>query len=154
MRWSARSLRRGMHWWPPFRGAGIRLRWLSDDFREAVVELRLGLLNRNAVGTHFGGSLFAMTDPFYAIMLMRNLGPEFLVWDKAASIEYVAPARGTVTARFSLSEERLAQIRAQAAGGEKALPEFDTDIVDAQGEAVARVHRTVYVRLKPRHRPA
>jgi acyl-coenzyme A thioesterase PaaI-like protein len=154
MRWSARSLRRGMHWWPPFRGAGIRLRWLSDDFREAVVELRLGLLNRNAVGTHFGGSLFAMTDPFYAIMLMRNLGPEYLVWDKAASIEYVAPARGTVTARFSLSEERLAQIRAQAAGGEKALPEFDTDIVDAQGEVVARVHRTVYVRLKPRHRPA
>jgi len=154
MRWSARSLRRGMHWWPPFRGAGIRLRWLSDDFREAVVELRLGLLNRNAVGTHFGGSLFAMTDPFYAVMLMRNLGPEYLVWDKAASIEYVAPARGTVTARFSLDEARLSDIRAQAAGGEKVLPEFDTDIVDAQGEVVARVHRTVYVRLKPRHRPA
>jgi len=154
MRWSARTLRRGMHWWPPFRGAGIRLRRLSDDFREAEVELRLGLLNRNAVGAHFGGSLFAMTDPFYVIMLMRNLGPEYLVWDKAASIEYVAPARGTVTARFSLTEERLAQIRAQAASGEKVLPEFDTDIVDAQGEVVSRVHRTVYVRLKPRHRPA
>jgi len=154
MRWSARTLRRGMHWWPPFRGAGIRLRRLSDDFREAEVELRLGLLNRGAVGTHFGGSLFAMTDPFYAIMLMRNLGPEYLVWDKAASIEYVAPARGTVTARFSLDEARIADIRAQAAGGEKVLPEFDTDIVDAQGEVVARVHRTVYVRLKPRHRPA
>jgi acyl-coenzyme A thioesterase PaaI-like protein len=153
VRYSARLLVRGMHLWPPFLGAGIRVRHMSDDFREAEVELRLGRLNRNAVGTQFGGSLFAMTDPFYAIMLMRNLGRDYLVWDKAASIEYVAPGRGTVRARFQLTEARLADIRAQAAGGEKALPEFDTDIVSAQGEVVARVHRTVYVRLKPRHRP-
>jgi acyl-coenzyme A thioesterase PaaI-like protein len=153
VRFSARTLVRGMHLWPPFLGAGIRVRHMSDDFREAEVELRLGRLNRNAVGTQFGGSLFAMTDPFYAIMLMRNMGRDYLVWDKAASIEYVAPGRGTVRARFVLSEARLAQIRAAAAGGEKVLPEFDTDIVDAKGEVVARVHRTVYVRLKPRHRP-
>jgi hypothetical protein len=86
-------------------------------------------------------------------MLMRNLGPEYLVWDKSASIEYVAPGRGTVRARFALSEARLAQIRAEAAGGEKVLPEFDTDIVNAEDEVIAKVRRTVYVRLKPRHRP-
>lgn len=153
MKFSARTLVRGMHLWPPFLGAGIRLRHMNEDFREAEVELRLGRLNRNAVGTQFGGSLFAMTDPFYAIMLMRNLGRDYLVWDKAASIEYLAPGRGTVRARFALTEARLAGIRAQAAGGEKVLPEFDTDIVDAKGEVVARVHRTVYVRLKPKHRP-
>jgi acyl-coenzyme A thioesterase PaaI-like protein len=145
---------RGMHWWPPFLGAGIRLRRMTDDFREAEAELRLRRLNRNAVGTQFGGSLFAMTDPFYAIMLMRNLGSEYLVWDKSASIEYVAPGRGTVRARFELTEARLAQIRAQAAGGDKVLPEFDTDIVNAEDEVIAKVHRTVYVRLKPKHRPA
>jgi len=154
VKYSARSLVRGMHLWPPFLGAGIRLRHMSEDFREAEAELKLGRLNRNAVGTQFGGSLFAMTDPFYAIMLMRNLGPEYLVWDKAASIEYVAPGRGTVRARFELTEARLARIRAQAAGGEKVLPEFDTDIVNAEDEVIAKVHRTVYVRLKPRHRPA
>lgn len=153
MKYSARALVRGMHLWPPFLGAGIRLRHMSEDFREAEVELRLGRLNRNAVGTQFGGSLFAMTDPFYAIMLMRNLGRDYLVWDKAASIEYLAPGRGTVRARFELTEARLDGIRAQAAGGEKVLPEFDTEIVDAKGEVVARVHRTVYVRLKPKHRP-
>jgi len=152
MKIDARLLRR-MHWWPPFPGAGIRVRQMSEDLREAAVELRLGRLNRNAVGTQFGGSLFAMTDPFYAIMLMRNLGREYLVWDKAASIEYLAPGRGTVRARFELTEARLAGIRAQPASGEKALPEFDTDIVDAKNEVIARVHRTVYVRLKPKHRP-
>jgi acyl-coenzyme A thioesterase PaaI-like protein len=153
LRFSARTLQRGMHLWPPFLGAGIRLRRMSEDFREAEAELRLGRLNRNAVGTQFGGSLFAMTDPFYAIMLMRNLGPEYLVWDKSACIEYLAPGRGTVRARFELTEARLAQIRAQAAGGDKVLPEFETEVVDAQDEVVARVRRTVYVRLKPRHRP-
>ena len=153
MKYSARTLVRGMHLWPPFLGAGIRLRRMSEDFCEAEVELRLGRLNRNAVGTQFGGSLFAMTDPFYAIMLMRNLGREYLVWDKAACIEYLAPGRGTVRARFELTEARLAGIRAQAAGGEKVLPEFETDVVDAKGEVVARVRRTVYVRLKPKHRP-
>ncbi len=145
---------RGMHWWGPFRSPGIRLRRMSDDFREGEAELRLGWLNRNIAGAHFGGSLFAMTDAFYMLMLLQNLGPQYYVWDKSASIEYLAPARGTVTARFSLTEARLAEICAQAAGGEKVLPEFDTDVIDAQGAVVARVHRVLYVRLKPKHRPA
>jgi len=155
MRFSARQLEKGMKWWPPFLGAGIRVRSLSEDFRDAVVELKLGRLNRNAVGTHFGGSLYAMTDPFFAIMLMHNLGGEYLVWDKSGSIEYVAPGRGTVRARFALTEKRIAEIRAQAAGGEKVLPEFQVEVRHAESDAlVALVRKTLYVRLKPRHRPA
>ena len=153
MRFSARTLRRGMRWWPPFLGAGIRVRSLTDDFREAVVELRSRRLNRNLFGTHFGGSLYSMTDPFYAIMLLHNLGPEYLVWDQSGAIEYLTPGRGTVTARFALTEARLEEIRAQAAAGEKVLPEFDIDIVDEAGTVVARAHKTIYVRLKQRHRP-
>ena len=107
-----------MAWWPPFLGAGIRVRSLSDDFRDAVVELRLGRLNRNYVGTHFGGSLYAMTDPFFMITLLHNLGSDYLVWDKSGSIEYVAPGRGVVLAHFALTEARIAEVRAQAAGGD------------------------------------
>jgi len=155
MRFSARQLEKGMKWWPPFLGAGIRVKSLSDDFRDAVVELKLGRLNRNAVGTHFGGSLYAMTDPFFAIMLMHNLGGDYLVWDKSGSIEYVAPGRGTVRARFVLTEQRVADIRAQAAGGEKVLPEFQVEVRHTVGDAlVALVRKTLYVRLKPSHRPA
>ena len=155
MRFSARQLEKGMKWWPPFLGAGIRVKSLSEDFRDAVVELKLGRLNRNAVGTHFGGSLYAMTDPFFAIMLMHNLGGEYLVWDKSGSIEYVAPGRGTVRARFVLTDQRVAEIRAQAAGGEKVLPEFQVEVRHEESDAlVALVRKTLYVRLKPRHRPA
>lgn len=150
---NARLLRRGMGWWPPFLGAGIRVRSLSDDFREAVVELRLGRFNRNYVGTHYGGSLYSMTDPFYMVMLLHVLGSDYLVWDKSGSIEYLAPGRGTVTAHFTLPQARLDEIRAQAAGGDKVLPEFEVDVVDEAGAVVAKVRKTLYVRLKQRHRP-
>jgi acyl-coenzyme A thioesterase PaaI-like protein len=149
-----RLLRWGMNLWPPFLGAGIRVRHIAADWSEVRVALRQGLLNRNYVGTHYGGSMFSMTDPFYALMLMHALGARYHVWDQAARIEFVAPGRGTVSARFALAPERIAEIRSRAAGGDKVLPEFDVEIRDAAGALVARVHKTVYVRLKPRFRPA
>ena len=143
-----------MGWWPPFLGAGIRVRSLAGDFRDAVVELRFGLLNRNYVGTQFGGSLYTMTDPFFAIMLMHNLGGDYLVWDKSGSIEYVAPGRGAVRAHFALTGQRIAEIRSQAARGEKVLPEFQVEVRHvADDSLVALVRKTLYVRLKPKHRP-
>jgi acyl-coenzyme A thioesterase PaaI-like protein len=151
---NARWLRRGMGWWPPFLGAGIRVKSFADDFRDVVVQLKLGRLNRNYVGTHFGGSLYAMCDPFYMIMLLHNLGGDYLVWDKEGRIEYVAPGRGTVSAHFTLSQARIEEIRAQASRGDRLLPEFEVDVTDEAGTVVAKVRKTLYVRLKPRHRPA
>ena len=149
-----RHLRFGMNLWPPFLGAGIRVRHIAADWSEVIVDLRHGLTNRNYVGTHYGGSLFSMTDPFYALMLMHLLGDRYLIWDQAARIEFVAPGRGTVSAVFRLTNERVEAIRAQAASGEKVLPAFDVEVRDADNALVARVHKTLYVRLKPRFRPA
>ncbi len=141
-------LRRVINCWPPYLFAGIRAAKISADFRQADVELRERWFNRNYVGTHFGGSLFAMTDAWYMIMLLRNLGKEYYVWDKSAEIEFIAPGRGTVRAHFHLDEATLADIRAQTASGEKYLPEFTVDIVNTNGELVARVKRVLYVRRK------
>ena len=114
-----RHLRLGMNLWPPFLGAGIRVRHIAEDWSEVIVDLRHGLMNRNYVGTHYGGSLFSMTDPFYALMLMHLLGERYLVWDQAASIEFVAPGRGTVTARFALS--RLTRYMALTFGSQRSM---------------------------------
>jgi acyl-coenzyme A thioesterase PaaI-like protein len=141
-----------MNLWPPYLGAGIHVRSIAADWSEAVVELRARWLNRNYVGTHFGGSLFAMTDPFFALLLMHRLGSRYLVWDQAARIDFIAPGRGTVSTRFRLPEERVAAIRSDAAGGAKVMPEFEAEIRDRAGELVASVHKTLYVRLKPRYR--
>lgn len=147
-------LRFAMNVWPPFRGAGIRVAEIAPDWSRARVELRLKRLNRNFVGTHFGGSLFAMTDPFYMIMLLQQLGDDYLVWDQAAEIEYLKPGRGVVQAEFRLDPHHVQRLRQEAADGSKLLPEYTIEVCDAAGEVVARVRKKIYVRLKKDHRPA
>lgn len=142
------GMRRLFNIWPPFRGAGIRVREIAPDFRRVTVELRMRLLNRNYVGTHFGGSLFSMTDPFFMIMMMKNLGPEYIVWDKAGSVRFLKPARGTVTANFHLPDDAVHEARDRTAGGAKHEPRFKVDIVDAAGVVVADVEKTLYIRRK------
>lgn len=149
-RTSARLLRLGMNLWPPFLGAGIRVRHIAPDFREVVVEMPLRLRNRNYFGTHFGGSLYAMTDPFFALMVLHNLPPDYYVWDKAGSIDYIAPGRGRVRATFRLEQADLDVILKMTAAGDKHLHVFDVDIVDREGLVVAKVQKVVYVRKKPR----
>jgi len=146
---SASTLRRVLNVWPPFLFAGIRVRRFSADFRHARVELRQRWYNRNFVGSHFGGSLFAMTDPFWMIMTMQALGDGYIVWDKAAEIEFVKPGRGMVAAEFHLGDDVLERIREATGGGEKYLHWFATDVTDAGGDVVARVRKQVYVRRKP-----
>ncbi|MGY1457409.1 MULTISPECIES: DUF4442 domain-containing protein [unclassified Luteimonas] len=145
----ASILRRGMNTWPPFLFAGIRITALEEDFRHASVELRQRWYNRNYVGTHFGGSLFAMTDPFWMLLTMRSLGRDYFVWDQAGEIRFLKPGRGTVRARFDLGDDVLGAMRAGTAEGGKYLHWFDTDIHDAAGDVVASVRKQVYVRRKP-----
>ena len=144
----ATGMRRLFNVWPVFRGAGIRVREIAPDFRSATVELRMRLLNRNYVGTHFGGSLFSMTDPFFMILMMKRLGPEYVVWDKAGTVRFLKPARGTVTAKFEMPEARVAEAREKTANGEKHEPVFRVEILDEAGVVVADVEKTLYIRRK------
>jgi acyl-coenzyme A thioesterase PaaI-like protein len=143
-----------MNFWPPYRGAGIRVRRIAADWREVRVELLPRRFNRNYLGTHFGGSLFAMTDPFHVLMLLHVLGDDYVVWDQASSIDYVKPGRGVVAAEIRLAAADVEAIRREAAGGARVLRAFDAEIRDRDGELVARVRKQVYVRLKPRLRAA
>lgn len=143
-----KMLRALLNIWPPFRGAGIRVREIAPDFRRATVELRMRFLNRNYVGTHFGGSLFAMTDPFFMLLMMNRLGPEYLVWDKAGTVRFIKPARGTVIARIELDDAMVDEARRMTESGEKYEPTYRADIVDAEGITVAAVEKTLYIRRK------
>ena len=145
---TARGLRRLMNVWPPFLFTGVRVRVIADNWRHVEVELRAHWWNRNYVGVHFGGSLFAMTDPFWMLLTMHALGREYIVWDKAGEIIFVKPGRGTVRAHFRLDDTTLDEIRAATAGGGKHLRWFETAIVDAGGEVVARARKQLHVRRK------
>ena len=145
---SPRMLRFLMNIWPPFVGAGIRVRHIGPDFRSVTVHMKLRWSNRNHVGAHFGGSLYAMADPFLVVMLLHNLGGQYRVWDKSGSVEYIAPGRGRVWARFELNDHDLQQIRRMTEAGDKHLHLFNVDIKDDEGMVVARVEKVIYIRRK------
>lgn len=147
-RFMQRNLARLMNLYPPYLGAGIRVAEMSDDRRYVRVEMTLRFYNRNYVGTHYGGSLFSMCDPFYMLMVLENLGPDYVVWDRRSTIEFKKPGRGRVRAEFVLTPERIEEIRKQAATGEKVEPQFAVDILDEEDEVVATVDKTLYVRRK------
>jgi acyl-coenzyme A thioesterase PaaI-like protein len=143
----ARSLRRWMNVWPPFLFSGIRIVSIADDFREAVIELRDRKLNMNYVGVHFGGAIFAMTDPFHMLLTMNALGRGYVVWDKAARIEYLKPGKGSLRAQFRLTDEMLAEVRTNTPNdGDKFFPEWMVEVKNVEGETVARVFKTLYIR--------
>ncbi len=143
-----KTLKFGMNLWPPFLGAGIKVKHIAADYREVIVSMKLRWYNRNYVGTHFGGSLAAMTDPFYMLMLLHILGSEYIVWDKTSTIDFIAPARGTVTARFSLNDDQIAEIKNNTGNGDAYFPELSVDIVNESGEVIATVKKKLYVRKK------
>jgi len=145
-----RHMRMLINLWPPFLGAGIRVRRLSSDWTEIDVEMKLRWWNRNYVGTHYGGSLYSMADPFFMVMLIENLGKDYIVWDKSASIRFKKPGRGTVTASFRLSEEQIREIK-QALNShenEKIERMFTVEVKDESGSVVAQIEKLLHIRKK------
>lgn len=137
-----------INFYPPYLFTGIKIAHISPDYRQITVTMKLHFYNKNYVGTHFGGSLFSMTDPFLMTMLINNLGKDFLVWDQDSSIKFLKPGRGTVKAEFKITEELLNEIKENTKDRNKYFPQFETDITDEKGIVVAKVTKTIYVKRK------
>ena len=143
-----RKLIKKVNVYPPYLGMGIRMRSFSDDFTRFEVELRERWYNRNLFGTHFGGCLYSMCDPFFVFILTMNLGRNFIVWDKSAGIEFIKPASGTILGVFEISPGRVEEIRREVEATGKNTYHFEADLLNAENVTVARVSKEVYVRLK------
>jgi acyl-coenzyme A thioesterase PaaI-like protein len=142
------GMRRMLNIWPPFLFSGITVLDVSRDFRSAKVRLKKKPLTSNYVGTLFGGSLFSMTDPFFMIMAMKNLGDRYIVWDKRGEIEFISPGKETVFANFAISEEELTEIKVEVEKSGKYLKWFEVELKTADGTVVARVKKQIYFREK------
>jgi acyl-coenzyme A thioesterase PaaI-like protein len=150
MAFKKRNIIRWLSYWPPYLGAGVSVRRVSPDFLEIDVEMKLRPWNRNYFGTHFGGSLYSMCDPFLVLMMVENLGPGYVVWDKAACIRFKKPGRGTVRAEFRLTREEVEAVRARVEVEPKVEPVYVVNVYDAEGSVIAEVEKTLYVRRKER----
>jgi acyl-coenzyme A thioesterase PaaI-like protein len=138
-----------MNYWPPLLFNGIRVTHVSADLRHVHVILKLRFYNRNYVGTQYGGAIFSMTDAFLMVMLMNNLGHEYIVWDKAATIQFLKPGRTDLTVEFHLTEDELQKIRALVADKGKIDWIQTVEVKDRDGIVVARVERVIYIKKKP-----
>ena len=143
-------MRRLLNLWPPFLGAGIRVQRIQADWKEIDVAMKLRRWNANYVGTHYGGSLYSMADPFFMLMLIENLGPNYIVWDKSAGIRFRKPGRGTVSASFRLPDGEIAEIRRVLETEEKVDRTFQVEVKDESGTVIAEVQKLVQVRKKGR----
>ena len=132
--------------WMPFLGSGISVLSCSPDYRKIKVVLKKRWYNSNYVGTAFGGSIFSMTDPFYMLMIMQNLGSEYIVWDKAASIKFIKPGRTNLYAEFEINEDDISFIKQKLKTEPKLNWEKTVKIYDIHHELISEVKRTVYIR--------
>ena len=141
-----------INFWPPYLGAGIRVKKMSQDMRAIDVEMKLRWWNKNYIGTQFGGSLYAMAAPFYMLMLIKNLGKEYIIWDKAATVRFKRPGKDRVHAQFRLTQEHIDSIRKQADLGPKTEPLLQVLIKDDAGNIIAEIDKTLHVRKKEQYR--
>jgi hypothetical protein len=145
---TTRFIRWGFNFFPAYRGTGARIAYIASDWREVHVKVPLNWRTRNYVGTIYGGSMYGAVDPIYMIMLIKILGPEYVVWDKAATIRFKRPGKSTLYAKFILSGEEISAIKAAAAESPSIERNYFVELVDAKGTLHASVDKTIYIRKK------
>lgn len=143
-----RFLEKAISYYGPFLGAGVKLNEMSKDYRFARVSMPLTFYNKNYMGTQFGGSLYSMVDPWYMLMLIKNLGKDYIVWDKGATIRFKKPGKGKVTAEFVLTPEVLEEIKAYVEVHTKMDYIFKVEVKDDNGVLICEVDKVVYIRKK------
>ncbi len=131
-----------------YRGTGGRLKYIAEDWSEVRLELPLSWRTRNYVGTIFGGSMYSAVDPIYMLMLIHRLGPEYIVWDKAATIQFKKPGRATLHARFRILDDELAAIRASLSSQRSVDRTYTVDLMDGSGIVCATVEKIIYIRRR------
>ena len=143
-----KRLIRRVSWYPPYLGAGIKLKKVNKDFTRFEVEMKMTWYNRNLFGTHFGGSLYAMSDPFFVFIVLNYLGKDYVVWDKSAKIKFLKPGKGTVKGVFEIKEEELLKVKKETDIEEKKTFFFSAEITNDKDERIATVEKEIYVRKK------
>jgi len=138
----------GFNFFPAYRGTGARIAYIARDWREVRIKLPLNWRTRNYVGTIYGGSMYGAVDPIYMLMLIKVLGPEYVVWDKAASIRFKKPGTSTLFAKFVVTDEEISTIQTALTAAPSVERIYLVELVDTEGVVHASIEKMVYIRKK------
>ncbi|MBK7933436.1 MAG: DUF4442 domain-containing protein [Acidobacteria bacterium] len=144
----SRRFRWMFNFFPAYRGTGGRVTYIADDFHEVRVKLPLNWRTRNYVGTIYGGSIYASVDPIYMLMLIHILGPEYVVWDKAAKIRFKKPGKDTLYVDFQLSSDEIVEIKKLAETERSVDRIYKLELKDKNGVVHAFIEKTLYIDKK------
>jgi hypothetical protein len=136
------------NFWPPFLFTGIKVVKMAPDFKHIIAKLKLRSWNANYIGTQYGGSIFSLSDPFYMIMLMKNLGPGFKIMDKSAMIYFFKPGKTDLTAEFNLTDADINAIKKVLETNFKMEWSREVEIKDTSNTVVARVVKVIHIQKK------
>ncbi len=143
--WKTFFMRHYFNFFPAYRRTGGKITYISGDYKEIRVKLPLNRKTRNYVGSIFGGSLYGAVDPMYMIMLIKLLGPDYVVWDKSATIEFKKPGRSTLFATFRISDNEVAAIKQELKYSPSIDRVYTIDLVDKKGVPHARIEKTIFI---------
>ena len=144
--WASLAARWYFNFFPAYRGTGARVTYISADWKEVHIKLPLNWRTRNYVGTIYGGSIYGSVDPMYMLMLIKVLGPKYIVWDKAASIQFKKPGRTTLYAKFKLELDEIDQIKSDLEATPSVDRIYQVELVDEEGVLHAYVEKTIYIK--------
>jgi acyl-coenzyme A thioesterase PaaI-like protein len=140
-----RLFRHAINFYPAYFGSGGKVKHIARDWREVRMELPYSWRTKGSSGALFGGSIYAAIDPFYAMMVAKNVGAEYVVWDKAAKIRYRRPGREKLHARFVLEDGEVEKILEGLRGRKSVDRVYTVELADEKGEVHAVIEKTVYV---------
>lgn len=143
-----KAFRWAINWFPAFRGTGGRVTHISDDWREWKIRVPLNWRTRNYVGTTYGGSMYGAIDPILMLAYLKILGPDYIVWDKAATIRFRKPGRDTLYATIEISEDEIREVKRLCADNPKVDRTYHVDLVDEDGVVHCEVEKVLHFRLK------
>ena len=143
--WRTRLWRWGFNFFPAYRGTGGRVTYIAGDWTEIRVTVPLNWRTRNYEKTIFGGSMYVAIDPIYMFMLIKLLGPEYVVWDKTAAIRFRRPGRERLFARFVVTPDELVEIRDRVAAAGKYEKSYTVELTSKSGEVHAICEKGIHI---------
>lgn len=133
---------------PAYRGTGGRVVYIADDWHEVRVKIPLSRRTRNYVGTIYGGSMYGAIDPIYMLMLIKTLGRDYVVWDKAAKIRFRRPGKETLYANFAVTEDEIAEIKRLAETERSIDRVYSLELKNKSGVVHAEIEKTLFIAKK------
>lgn len=146
---SENTLKWGLCFYPPLLFQRIWIKKFHKGFRGVDVKINKSLFNKNYNGSIFGGTIYAATDPFYAILfdqLLQRQGFKVRVWLKSAAIQYLKPGRSTLYFTIVITDEMLNDAITALNTSGKFVKAYPMEITDPSGEVCATVMNEVYIR--------